>query len=53
MANNLAPAQIERIRKLGMNPDDFAPAEEQTTIADVVEALDILTSIVLGDDVYG
>lgn len=47
MVKKLTPAQIERIRKLGLDPDDFAPAEEQTTIADVVEALDILTSIVL------
>ena len=50
MAKNLTPAQIERIKKLGLKPEDFSPSEEQTTIADVVEALDILTSIVLGDE---
>lgn len=49
MAENLTPAQMERIKKLGLNPADFKPSEEQTTIADVVEALDILTSIVLGE----
>lgn len=47
MTKELTPAQLERIRKLGLKPEDFSPSEEQTTIADVVEALDILTSIVL------
>lgn len=50
MSKELTHAQLERIRKLGLNPADFKPSEEQTTIADVVEALDILTSIVLGDE---
>lgn len=50
MTENLTHAQLERIKKLGLNPADFKPSEEQTTIADVVEALDILTSIVLGDE---
>lgn len=40
----------ERIEKLGLNLADFEPSEEQTTVADLVEALDILTSIVLGEE---
>ena len=47
MTKELTPAQLERIKTLGLNPTDFEPSEEQTTIADVVEALDILTAIVL------
>lgn len=50
MANQLTAAQVERIRRLGLNPNDFAPAEDQPTIADIVEALDILISIFLEDD---
>lgn len=42
--------QRERIEKLGLKVEDFEPAEEQTTVADLVEALDILTSIVLGGE---
>ena len=45
--------QRERIEKLGLNPADFEPSKEETTIEDLVEALDILTSIVLGDDDNG
>ena len=44
---------IERMKKYGLNPEDFQPSEEQTTIEDLVEALYILTSIVLGDDADG
>lgn len=42
--------QKERIKKLGLKVEDFEPDEEKTTIEDLVEALDILTSIVLGGD---
>lgn len=46
----MTEAQKERIKKLGLDVKDFAPDEEKTTIEDLVEALDILTSIVLGGD---
>ena len=42
--------QKERIMELGLNVEEFAPSEEQTTISDLVEALDILTTIVLGGE---
>lgn len=41
-------AQEKMMQMLGLTEADFRPNEEQTTIADVVEALDILTTIVLG-----
>lgn len=44
---------IERMKAHGLNPTDFEPSSESTTIDDLVEALDILTSIVLGDDQDG
>lgn len=46
----MTEAQKKRIEKLGLNVADFEPDEEKTTIEDLVEALDILTSIVLGGD---
>lgn len=45
--------QKKRIEELGLNVSDFEPSEEQTTINDIVEALDILTTIVLGGDIDG
>lgn len=42
--------QKARIKALGLNVKDFYPNEEETTIGDLVEALDILTNIVLGGD---
>lgn len=42
--------QKERIKKLGLNVEDFFADEEKTTIEDLVEALDILASIVLGGE---
>ena len=42
--------ELEMINKLGLEPKDFEPNEEETTISDLVEALDILTNIVLGGD---
>lgn len=42
--------QKELIAELGLKESDFEPSKEETTIADLVEALDILTSIVLGDE---
>lgn len=46
----MTEAQKKRIEKLGLKVEDFEPDEEKTTIEDLVEALDILTSIVLGGD---
>lgn len=46
----MTDAQIARIKALGLNVADFEPSEEQTTINDLVEALDILTTIVLGGE---
>ncbi|MBQ0074503.1 MAG: hypothetical protein KBT34_09940 [Prevotella sp.] len=46
----MTDAQRERIKKLGLKESDFEKDAEQTTIEDLVEALDILTSIVLGGD---
>lgn len=40
--------QKKMANKLGLTPDDFQPKEEQTTIQDVVDALNVLTEIVLG-----
>lgn len=37
----------ELLRKCGIDPEE---AEEQTTVADLVEALNILTEIVLGGE---
>lgn len=42
--------QKKRIESVGLEVKDFAKNEEQTTIEDLVEALDILTNIVLGGD---
>lgn len=42
--------ELEMIEKLGLDIKDFEPKEEITTISDLVEALDILTNIVLGGD---
>lgn len=42
--------QKKRIEELGLTVEEFEPIEEQTTINDLVEALDILTNIVLGGD---
>lgn len=41
---------LRRIEKLGLSEKDFEPKEAETTIEDLVEALDILTTIVLGGD---
>lgn len=49
----MTDAQKERIEALGLNVEEFEPSEEQTTINDLVEALDILTTIVLGGDIDG
>lgn len=46
----MTEAQKRRIEALGLNVTDFEPNEEQATVADLVEALDILTSIVLGEE---
>lgn len=40
---------IERMKRYGLNPKDFEPSAEQPTIEDVVEALNILTTIILGE----
>lgn len=40
--------QKRMAEKLGLSPDDFSPKEDQTTIQDVVDALNVLTDIVLG-----
>lgn len=45
--------QKKRIEALGLSEADFEPNAEQTTIEDLVEALDILTTIVLGGDIDG
>lgn len=37
----------ELLKKCGIDPEE---AEEQTTVADLVEALNILTEIVLGGE---
>lgn len=46
----MTESQKKMMEKLGLNESDFQPSDEQTTIADVVEALDILTNIVLGGE---
>lgn len=42
--------ELAMINKLGLEQKDFEPNSEETTISDLVEALDILTNIVLGGD---
>lgn len=42
--------QKEKIKRLGLDEKDFKPKEAEATIEDLVEALDILTTIVLGGD---
>lgn len=46
----MTDTELEMIKKLGLDTKDFEPNEEETTIPDLVEALDILTKIVLGGD---
>lgn len=41
------------IAELGLDERDFKPDEEKATIEDVVEALSILTEIVLGGENNG
>lgn len=38
------------LQNLGIEESELEPTEDQTTIADLVEALDILTNIVLGGE---
>lgn len=40
--------QKSMVEKLGLSSEDFQPKEDQTTIQDVVDALNVLTEIVLG-----
>lgn len=40
--------QEEMMKAAGLSSEDFQPKEDQTTIQDVVDALNILTEIVLG-----
>lgn len=49
----MTDAQKARIEALGLSESEFEPNPEQTTITDLVEALDILTTIVLGGDIDG
>lgn len=42
--------QKKRIESVGLDVADFEVNQEQTTISDLVEALDILTNIVLGGE---
>lgn len=42
--------QKEIARKLGLNPEDFEPKKNPTTIEDVVEAMNTLLDIVLKDE---
>lgn len=45
-------SEIEKrmMEKLGLTEADFKPSEEDVTVSDLVEALEILTEIVLGGD---
>lgn len=40
----------ELIKESGMDVADFEPSTEDVTVKDLVEALDILTTIVLGGE---
>lgn len=42
--------QKEKIKRLGLKIEDFEPKEEQTTIEDLMDALNLLTDIVLGSE---
>lgn len=40
--------QLEIIAKRGLNQSDFEPKTEEVTISDLVDAISILSEIVLG-----
>lgn len=42
-------AMEKLLKKLNLTEDDFKPKKEETTIEDVVEALNVLAEIVLAE----
>lgn len=44
----MTKAEIDMMNKLGLTEDEFKPKSEDVTISDLVDAISILSEIVLG-----